>query len=279
MMSSRYIANLKIAFFSFFILLMGLSTSSHAIVVNIQSLSEDSNCSLTVSGVVDYTRKLPATAVTIDFLPPNNGSPVRLITNLSLQSGGAFQWSGRVPGYASIANGSMLKVTTNRQVNSTVAVPACVPPAQPVMITFSGLVAGGSTNSYTESGYTIAGQFNGVTCATQNSCIYASAYGLTAPTKAAYLATSSLTFKLQSSNAAPFSLSSLKLRNLNSSVGAQSVTFTGTLAGGGTVSHTATTTAGSVAYEKFMFPTTFSNLAHITWSPNLTVVTEIKVGQ
>lgn len=273
-MIKEKISNIKAFSLSLFMILFGLPAASHAISVNIQSFSEDTNCALSVSGVVDYTRKLPATAVTIDFIPPSNAATVRLATNIALQAGGTFKWSGKVPGYASLANGSLLKVTTNRQINSTVPVQACTPPAQSSTITFSGLVVGGSTNSYTESGYTLVGQ----TCGNYG-CIYASDYGLTPPAKAAYLAASSLTFKLASNNGAPFSLSSLKLRNLNSTVGAQSLTFTGNLAGGGTVSHTVTTVAGSLDYAKFMLPATFTNLSSVTWSPNLTVVTDVKVGQ
>ncbi|TWB82376.1 hypothetical protein FBZ87_10179 [Nitrospirillum amazonense] len=93
------------------------------IVVNTPTAA--ASCLLSVDGTVTSTPKLPATAVTIDYLPPGGGASVRLGTNLPLKDG-AYHWAGAVPGYMSIAAGGQVRVTTNRQVSAMGAVtPSC----------------------------------------------------------------------------------------------------------------------------------------------------------
>ncbi len=107
------------------LLLAGLTHSTaEAISVNITSATTP--CAVSVTGDVVFT-KPPATNVTIDFIPPGGAPPVRLITNLPLKDGSpaAYQWSGTVPGYASIPAEAQVKVTTNRQVSSTASLPTC----------------------------------------------------------------------------------------------------------------------------------------------------------
>jgi hypothetical protein len=134
-------------------------------------------------------------------------------------------------------------------------------------IIFSGLVPGGSTTSYTESGFNLSG-----------TNIYASAYGLTPPGKAAFPSGTGTTFTLTRTDGASFAVTSVDVRNLNAQVPAQTVTFTGNLAAGGTVSHTITTDALSAAYKTYAFPSSFSKLRSLVWNPNITCTTNIKLS-
>jgi hypothetical protein len=109
------------------VLLSGLSYSSFAADAGISvavNASSQTQCVANVSGKISSTPKMPATAVTIDFIPAS-GSSVNLVTNMKLGDGGAFQWNGLIPGYAKIPAGSQVKATTNRQVSAMAAIPAC----------------------------------------------------------------------------------------------------------------------------------------------------------
>lgn len=114
--------SMKLTAFAF-ALMLASATNSHAISVDIQSATD--SCTVNVSGIVNYTSKLPATAVTIEFLPPNGGTAVPLIINLPLQTGGAFKWSSSVPGYQSFPSGSSVLVVTNRQISSSAPLQTC----------------------------------------------------------------------------------------------------------------------------------------------------------
>jgi len=235
---------------------------AHAITVAINPVTVQSNCAINVNGVVSFTRQLPATAVTIDFLPPNGGQPVRLVTNQPLQAGGAFAWSGAAPGFASIPAGSQVKVWSNRQVSSTASVPTCTPAQQWQTINFSGLVSGGSVNSYSQDGFNLAGVN-----------IYAASTGLTPAAMGAFPSFTSTVFTLTKTSGGSFSVKSMMLRNLNGQVPAQNVTFTGTTQSGGKVTYAITTPASSVTFQTYQFPANFTGLKSVVWTPQLTVVT------
>ncbi|MEA2338161.1 MAG: hypothetical protein QOE82_2168 [Thermoanaerobaculia bacterium] len=116
-MKTRSIYTLFVA-----LLLTGLANSVFGITVNINSA--ETQCAVSVAGTVSSTPKLPATAVTIDFVPPS-GAHVRLVTNLQLGPNGSYRWSGPVNGYPKIPAGSSVTVTTNRQVSASKPLPAC----------------------------------------------------------------------------------------------------------------------------------------------------------
>jgi hypothetical protein len=132
-------------------------------------------------------------------------------------------------------------------------------------IVFSGLVSGGSTAKYTESGYALSGVN-----------IYASDYGLDSPQHAAFPSDTSTVFTLTAESDELFNLLSAELIPLNSQVGAQSVTFTGKLADKSTVTFVAKVTA-SLEYQPITFPATFQNLQSVNWTPGLTCITGIVV--
>jgi hypothetical protein len=100
------------------------SQTSQAIEVRIGSVSVNPVCQISITGAVQFTRKLPATAVTLDMLAPN-GTSQRLVTNQLLGRNGAFAWSSSPDTPLVIPQGASLKATTNRQVSTTVPVPAC----------------------------------------------------------------------------------------------------------------------------------------------------------
>lgn len=95
-----------------------------AISVNIDQPVTHEDCSITVSGNISFTRKLPATAVTIDFISPS-GQSQRLVTNAPLGPQGSYKWTGKINGQLLIPAGSSVKVTTNRQISSTAPLISC----------------------------------------------------------------------------------------------------------------------------------------------------------
>jgi hypothetical protein len=131
----------------------------------------------------------------------------------------------------------------------------------PVTINFSGLISGRSTNSYTESGYTLSG-FN----------IYASYVD---GVSGAFASDASTVFTFQKSDSTGFKINSLMLRNINESIGALTVVFTGNLIGGGTVTYAVTTKANSITYQTITFPDNFSILSSVVWTPQATVITNV----
>jgi len=88
------------------------------------------------------------------------------------------------------------------------------------------------------------------------------------------MSTSVFTFKRADGN--PFTLKSLKLSNINSTLPPQGLVFTGHLANGGTVTNNVTIPTG-YNFLPYAFPASFANLASITWTPNTTGVTDIAV--
>jgi hypothetical protein len=124
------------------------------------------------------------------------------------------------------------------------------------LITFGGLVPGGSTMSYTEAGYTFD----------SDVAIFAgSNFGPV--TTAPVMFPSSIGAKFHMTSPRPFDLRSMDLGPLSSSSGPQTVTFTGTLAdGGGTVSQTFTT-SGAFGLQTFDFGPAFRRLSSVAWSP------------
>lgn len=181
------------------------------------------------------------------------------------------------------ATSGPISVTSHLENSAASSKPLQIPSPQSALLNFSTLVPGGSANAYSLGNFTVAGISNGKTCASMalKGCIYAgeiSNRGGQPPAKAAYLAYASLTFKLDQGGS-PFSLASAQLANLNSTVAAQSITFTGYLAAGGTVSYTAAIPPNSIQLQTITFPATFKGLSSVQWNPELTVITNIKVGQ
>lgn len=264
---SRLLTRLSPLAFLLALPLAGLSGVSHAISVGINPVTTQKNCALNVSGVVAFTHELPATAVTIDFLPA--GKPlVALTTNLPLQAGGKYQWTGPVPGYASIPAGARIKVTTNRQINASTVVPTCVAPTQTSILDFSTLKADGiAVESYAQGGFLL------------NGLMKASTYGLKPPALGVYPAGSLEKFTLKAQNNNSFNLASLMLRSHTDRLAPQKVVFTGVLASGGTVTHTVTTAMNNADYQTITFPASFTNLSSVYWTPGLTAVTNITVNQ
>lgn len=145
--------------------------------------------------------------------------------------------------------------------------------ASTVTIDFSGLVSGRSYTSYTQSGYTLSGLFSDKPCTT--GCInVARAAPAPSKTMAVYASGTSTRFAFQRNDKASFSLKSVQFSLLNPKVGAQSVTFTGYLAGGGTVAHIVTT-ASTQGYQTYSFPSTFTNLSSVKWDPKYTTMTNV----
>ena len=96
----------------------------YGINVIISSATTQNECIISVAGSVVSTPKMPATAVTIDFISPS-GQSQRLATNIPLGANGSYQWNGSLPDYASVPAGSSIKVTTNRQVSQTAPLAGC----------------------------------------------------------------------------------------------------------------------------------------------------------
>ena len=253
--------------------LVSLPQQALALNVIINSVQVNANCELTVTGSVQYTRKVPATAVTFDYLPPNQGAEIRLAT-IPLQANGAYQWVGMIPGYSAIPSGGRVKVVTNRQVNRKAYVSACTPPTAQTMLNFASLTNSGIYTSYSQAGYTVTPAVNGAACPSHQECLLGSSFGLANNAKGAYILGNSPSFSL-TRDSGNFRLKSLVLRNTSPTIGAQSVIFTGHLASGGTVTYTATTYAQTLDYKTFDFPDNFTGLTSVTWPTAQTVVADI----
>ena len=137
------------------------------------------------------------------------------------------------------------------------------PDGATVTITFSGLAPGGSTLSYTESGYTLS-----------DDNIYTDYEN---GTKGAFPYNPDSLFTLKRADGASFNLVSVMLKTLNDQVGSQTVVFTGNLTDGGTVVHQVTTPADFVEYSTYAFPASFAKLASVVWSQHSTVITNVNV--
>ena len=135
-------------------------------------------------------------------------------------------------------------------------VSAGIDSANAAVIDFGGLTG---TTSYTEDGFSL----------TSNASMFVSNFGDIAPSM--FPSTTSGVITLSQVGGGPFDLFSIDIRELNGSVGAQTVAFVGNLAGGGTVSQTITTDGiccnGFAAndYETFGFAPSFSNLSSVVW--------------
>jgi hypothetical protein len=84
-------------------------------------------------------------------------------------------------------------------------------------------------------------------------------------TTAPYIFASTGGVQFQLDSPRPFDLRSIALGPINGSVGPQSVTFTGTLAGGGTVTETFATD-GTANLTPFYFGSEFSDLVAVEWN-------------
>jgi hypothetical protein len=134
---------------------------------------------------------------------------------------------------------------------------AAAPAASAAVIAFDGF-AGGS--SWSEDGYTIA---------TANGFFLVSNFGDSQPSMFPFR--TNTVVEVTRDGGGAFDFVSVMLRELNGNVGAQTLTFTGTLAGGGTVSQTVTTDgvccSGLSAndFEVFSFGSAFTNLLSVSW--------------
>jgi len=91
-----------------------MSAANHAgIQIELNPVQEAAQ--ITVSGTATGAEP-PPNGVTLFFVPPS-GSKVELVINLPAP-GGKFSWTGPVPGYATIPNGSTILAVTNRQVSA-----------------------------------------------------------------------------------------------------------------------------------------------------------------
>lgn len=131
------------------------------------------------------------------------------------------------------------------------------------IITFSGLVPGGSTTAYTERGYTLYGDN-----------IYT---GVHNGIKGAFPSDSTSVFTLRKADGADFTLVSAMLMTINDEVGPQTIIFTGNLADGGTATYGVTTPATLREYSTYAFPGNFAKVASVVWTPRFMVMTNIYV--
>jgi hypothetical protein len=70
---------------------------------------------------------------------------------------------------------------------------------------------------------------------------------------------------------------SVMLRNLNDTVGSQTIDYTGNLTAGGTVTHRIVTSADQNQYSTFTFPASFTKLASLVWNQQAVVMTNLNV--
>ena len=135
---------------------------------------------------------------------------------------------------------------------AAMAIPA---PSAAGTVTFDGLVA--ASTSYAEDGALL------VTTGSFNRSDYGSPSMFSGQTSAV------ITLTLDGGG--PFNLVSMDVRELNDTVGAQTIVFEGTLAAGGTVSTTVDTdgaccsSALAYGFETVAFPASFSNLVAVSW--------------
>lgn len=112
--------------FCIFAVSIALTQTSKAINVDIQSAAVSPSCSVIVAGKVDFSRRLPATAVSIDLVL-SGGFTQRLVTNQILGPNGAFAFSSQANQIISIPQNASVRVTTNRQISATAPLTACTP--------------------------------------------------------------------------------------------------------------------------------------------------------
>jgi hypothetical protein len=134
------------------------------------------------------------------------------------------------------------------------------------VLTFDGLVPGGTYASYAERGYTLTPS-DGVS-------IFVG-YNFGPVTTAPYVYPST-NGRFTLGSARPFDVRSIDLGPLADSVGPRTVTFTGTLAAGGTVSQTFTT-GGAFSLTPFAFGPAFTRLTSLEWDPSLTIADNVVV--
>jgi hypothetical protein len=149
-----------------------------------------------------------------------------------------------------------------------------------VTINFSGLVSGQSVPSYTQNGYTLTGLEGSTPCSLSpyyNYCIIARE-GPTPPAMGVFLGGAQLDFELTRDGGGTFALYSLMLSPMEGRWGGPFLTFTGTLASGGTVTETVQP-GFSYGYQTFSFPSTFTNLVSLRWYPDQTLVSNVIVTQ
>ena len=138
------------------------------------------------------------------------------------------------------------------------------PSGATVTIKFSGLVPGQRrTNSYPESGYNLSGDY-----------IFASSYD---GAIGVFPSTSDTLFTFKKADGASFDMISVMLRNLNDTVGSQTIDYTGNLTAGGTVTHRIVTSADQNQYSTFTFPASFTKLASLVWNQQAVVMTNLNV--
>jgi hypothetical protein len=125
-------------------------------------------------------------------------------------------------------------------------------------MTFKGLVPGNSYLSYSENGFRLDPIVAGTLLAGNTT----GAAGEWPYTFASHVVTR---FRYTADGDKPFDLYGIDIGSLNGSVGPQSVTFTGTLAGGGTVTETFATD-GTANLTPFYFGSEFSNLVAVEWN-------------
>lgn len=196
-----------------------------------------------------YTAYLPEGTYTIVAVCVNWGGPWAYSYNLN---GGPNYSGSDASGAGAISTGPGLTVTQD--------------PANTTLI-FSGLIPGTNATSYNESGFNLSASF-----------IYSSAYGVASPGKGAYSGVSSQTLTLKRTDGSSFNLESIDMRNLNAQVAAQACVITGTLSGGGSVSHTFNTPGSNVSYNTYTLPSTFSNLVSVQLGNGLVVTTNVKLS-
>jgi hypothetical protein len=134
------------------------------------------------------------------------------------------------------------------------------------VVTFDGLVPGSTNTTYTEDGYTFT--------PTGANIFVGSNFGPV--TTAPYIFPSSIGADFHLAAPRPFALRSVDLGPLSTPSGPQTVTFTGTLAGGGTVSKTFTT-AGTFGLQTFNLPATFTGLTSVDWDPASSILDNVVV--
>lgn len=136
-------------------------------------------------------------------------------------------------------------------------------------ITFDGMTPGSSYSSFQDGGYTLGTRFGG-------SIFVEGTQGGALPHAPVVFASGiNVEFEL---SARMFDLKSLRLAPISSNVGARTVVFTGTTETGATVTHTAVSPA-TFTFSTVQFPASFTNLAHVRWSPNSTMLDDVVVHQ
>ena len=106
------------------VVLLLVSSPIYAIVVTMNPPLTSPECEVSVTGQVIFTRKIPATAVTLEYIAPD-GALTRIGTFGFTDAAGHYKWKGKIPGVSPIPNGGSIKVTTNRQKFATRPLDSC----------------------------------------------------------------------------------------------------------------------------------------------------------